>query len=345
MKAIYFDQHGGPDQLQYGDLPEPELAADEVLVQLEAVALNRMDLFVLEGWPGLELDMPHVPGADGAGEVVELGKGVSDFAIGDRVVIYPNLTCGECEFCVAGDDNLCQEWRLLGEHARGTFRRLMAVPHRSLVRLPVGFDAGLAAAASTTYLTAWHSLIRRGRIRPGELVLVIGASGGVNTASIQIAKLAGARVIVVGSSAEKLALAARLGAEFTIDRTEDEAWSKTAYLYEGRRGVDVVVDNVGAPTMASSLRTARKGGRVLTVGNTGGPKYEIDHRFLFGKHLSVIGSTMGNRREFDQVMQLVFRGQLQPVLDMQYPLERAAEAYRRMADGEQLGKITLTLAT
>ncbi len=344
MKAVFFEQHGDTDALHYGELPAPNAAAGEVLVRLQAVALNHMDLFVLDGWPGLELELPHIPGADGAGEVVGLGDGASDFALGDRVVIYPNRSCGVCEFCLAGDDNLCREWRLLGEHVHGTFRELMAVPQGSLVKLPPNFDIHLAAAAPTTYLTAWHSLISRGAIHPGEVVLVVGASGGVNTACIQIARLAGARVLVVGSSAKKLELAQQLGAELLIDRKADEAWSKTAYLYDGRRGVDVVVDNVGAPTMGSSLRAARKGGRILTVGNTGGPKYEIDHRLLFGKHLSVLGSTMGSRSEFDQVMQLIFRDQLRPVLDKQYPLDQAAQAYQRMQSGDQLGKITLTVA-
>lgn len=343
MKAITFEQHGGIEKLRYADLPEPVPAAGEALVRLEAVSLNHMDLFVLEGWPGLELELPHVPGADGAGQVVDLGEGVSQFAVGDRVVIYPNLTCGVCEYCLAGTDNLCREWRLLGEHTRGTFRELIALPARNLLKLPAEFDAATAAAAALVYLTAWHSLITRGGVRPGEVVLVIGASGGVNTASIQLARLAGARVLVVGSTAEKLAVAQQLGAELLIDRSQDQAWSKTAYRYQGRRGVDVVVDNVGAPTMASSLRAVRKGGRILTVGNTGGPKYEIDHRFLFGKHLSVLGSTMGSRSEFDLVMQLVFRGELQPALDLQLRLEQAPQAFERLSAGEQLGKITLLL--
>lgn len=345
MKAIGFEQHGGIDRLQLIELPGPKPAVGELLVRLEAVALNHMDLLVLQGWPGLQLEMPHIPGADGAGVVAEVGPEVTGFAVGDRVIIYPNLSCGRCEFCVAGADSLCREWQLLGEHTRGTFRELMAVPAGNLLKMPDDFDLTTAAAAPTAYLTAWHSLIGRGQLRPGEVVLVVGASGGVNTASIQIARLAGARVVAVGSSADKLQLAKQLGAELLIDRTADESWSKTAYLHDGRHGVDVVVDNVGAPTMASSLRAVRKGGRILTVGNTGGPKYEIDHRFLFGKHITIIGSTVGSRSEFHQVMQLVFHGDLRPVLDMQYPLDRAAEAYQRMQVGEQLGKITLSLSS
>ena len=341
MKAVYFRQHGG--EIEYGDLPAPEPAAGEVLVRIEAAALNRVDLFTWQGWPGLDLEMPHISGADGAGKIVGLGDAVTRFAIGDRVVVNPNLTCGECEYCIAGEDNLCREWRLIGEHTSGTFRELLAVPVRSVIKMPDGFSAAIAAAGALVYLTAWHSLITRGGLRAGESVLVIGASGGVNTASIQIAKLAGATVLVVGSNPEKLAVADKAGADILIDRSQDEAWSKTAYLAEGRRGVDVVVDNVGAATIPLSLRAARKGGRILTVGNTSGPKFELENRLMFGKHLSLIGSTMGTQGDFQTVMGLIFDERLKPVLDRQFPLEQAAKAFERMQAGEQQGKIVISI--
>ncbi|MFQ5943155.1 MAG: zinc-binding dehydrogenase [Anaerolineales bacterium] len=342
MNAVFYREHGG--DIEYGDLAQPEVGANEVLVQLEAVSLNHVELFTWEGWPGLELEMPHIPGADGAGRVVELGSQASQFAVGDRAVINPSMTCGKCEFCLAGQENLCTSWRLLGEHLPGTFRELIALPERNLLRMPDDFDARVAAAAALVYITAWHSLITRGRLKAGESVLVIGASGGVNTASIQIAKLAGASVVVVGSGADKLAVAREAGADRLIDRSEDESWSKTAYLAEGRRGVDVVVDNVGADTMPLSLRAVRRGGRILTVGNTSGSKYELDNRFLFGKHLSIIGSTMGSISDFETVMGLVFTGKLTPILDRQFPLKDAAAAFERLQAGEQLGKITLTVS-
>jgi NADPH:quinone reductase-like Zn-dependent oxidoreductase len=341
MKAIFFRKHGG--DIEYGELPAPEPAPAEVLVQLEAVSLNRTELFTWEGWPGLELEMPHVPGADGAGRVVEVGSQVTQFAVGDRVVINPSLSCGECDFCLAGQENLCEQWRLLGEHAPGTFRELISLPERNLFKMPVDFDVAVAAAAALVYLTAWHSLITRGQLRAGESVLVVGASGGVNTASIQIAKYSGALVLVVGSGADKLAVAKAAGADLLIDRSQEQAWSETAYLAEGRRGVDVIVDNVGADTMPLSLRAARKGGRILTVGNTSGPKFELDNRLLFGKHLSIIGSTMGTTADFETVMGLVFEGKLSPILDRQFPLEDAGKAFARMQAGEQRGKITLTV--
>jgi NADPH:quinone reductase-like Zn-dependent oxidoreductase len=305
--------------------------------------LNRVDLFVREGWPGLKLEYPHIPGADGAGEIAALGDGVSGLELGDRVVINANMSCGRCALCLAGADNMCVEWDLLGETIRGTYAEYVAVPARNVLRVPEGFELHAAAAAGLVYHTAWHSLITRGHMRAGESVLIVGASGGVNSASIQVAKYAGAKVYVIGSDDQKLDLAASLGADVMINRAQEPNWSKQVYLATGKRGVDIVVDNVGAATMMSSLRAARKGGRILTVGNTSGAKYEIDNRFLFGKHLSIIGSTMGTHSDFSTVMQLVFEGHLRPVLDRSYPLPEAAAAQERLAAGEQMGKITLAI--
>lgn len=342
MKAVLFYQHGGPEVLQYADFPTPEPKAGEVLVRLRAAALNRMDVMVRNGWPGLKLELPHINGADGAGEVVALGEGVSEFQVGDRVVINANLGCGKCDFCLAGQDNLCRDWHLLGETVRGTYAEYVALPARQLYKLPADFDFHRAAAAALVYQTAWHSLITRGGLRAGETVLIVGAGGGVNTASLQIAKLAGARVIVVGSSAWKLEKALELGADVVIDRSKEEDWSKAVFLATGKRGVDVVVDNVGT-TFMQSLRTLRKGGRLLTVGNSGGPRFEIDNRYIFARHLSIIGSTMSPIRDFVEVMNLVVAGKLQPVLDSTFPLREAAKAQERLWKGENFGKITLEI--
>lgn len=342
MKAVYFNQHGALDVLTYGDLPTPQPGPGEVLIRLRAAALNRLDVWVREGWPGLKLELPHIPGADGAGEIAALGDGVSSWQVGERVVINANIGCGACDFCLAGQDNLCQNWHLLGETVRGTHAEYVCVPARQLFRLPDGFDVRTAAAASLVYQTAWHSLITRGGLRPGETVLVIGASGGVNTASIAIAKFSGARVIVVGAGAEKLALAESLGADILIDRTAEEDWPKAVFRATNKRGVDVVVDNVGT-TFPLSFRAARKGGRILTVGNTGGPRFEIDNRFIFGKHLSLIGSTMGTIKDFLEVMSLVTQGKIPVALDRSYPLSDARAAHQRLASNEQRGKITLDI--
>lgn len=343
MKSVFFYQHGGPEVLAFGDLPDPAPAPGQVLVRLRAAALNRVDLLAREGWAGLNLEMPHVLGADGAGEIAAIGEGVIDRQVGERVVVNSNLGCGSCPACLKGKDNLCNNWHLLGESVRGTYAQYVVVPAANAYPMPAGFDPAAAAACGLVYLTAWHSLITRGALQPGETVLVVGASGGVNTASIQVAKHIGARVIVVGSSRAKLELAEALGADVLIDRSQEENWAKAAYQATDRRGVDVVVDNVISGTLPFSLRAACKGGRILTVGNTAGPKVEIDNRFLFGRHLSILGSTMGTRADFAAVMDLVFTGRLKPVLDRSYPLSEARLAQERLAAGAQLGKITLVI--
>jgi len=337
MKAVLLEKHGGPETLQYGNFPTPDPKPNEVLVRLGAAALNRADLWTRNGWPGLKLEYPHILGCDGAGEVTALGANVSGLQVGDRVVINGNLGCGECDFCLAGQDNLCRS-----ETMRGTYAEYIALPARQLFRIPEGYDYHAAAAAGLVFLTAWHSLIKRGNLRAGESVLVVGASGGVNTASIQIAKYSGARVLVVGSDAKKLSLAESLGADVLIDRSQEEDWSKAVYKATSRNGVDVVVDNVGT-TFPLSLRALRKGGRILDVGNTGGPKFEIDNRYIFAKHISIIGSSMGTLKDFSEVMSLVVAGKLKPVVDQTFPLKEARAAHERLESGQQLGKITLQI--
>ena len=210
MKAILFHQHGNTDVLEYGDFPTPEPGPGQVLVRLKAAALNHLDIWVRNGWPGLKLQYPHIPGADGAGEVAALGEGISRWSVGERVVINPNLSCGTCEYCLIGMDNRCINWGLLGETTRGTYAEYISVPSRNLLRIPDGFGEHEAAAAALVFLTAWHSLIRRGQLKAGETVLIVGASGGVNLASLQIAKLSGAQVFVVGSHPENWSRQERL---------------------------------------------------------------------------------------------------------------------------------------
>jgi len=354
MKAVLFRQHGGPEVLEYTDFPAPEPKPGEALIHLHAAALNRMDVMVRNGWPGLKLELPHINGADGAGEIVAFGYGTSETggletpalasgaSVGDPVVINANLGCGNCEFCLAGKDNMCLNWHLLGETVRGTYAEYVSLPIKQLYRLPKGFDFHRAAAAGLVYQTAWHSLVKRGNLKKDETVLIVGAGGGVNTASIQIAKWLGAQVVVVGSDAKKLEMADSLGADILIDRSKEADWSKAVYLATNKRGVDVVVDNVGT-TFMHSLRALRKGGRLLTVGNSGGPKFEIDNRYMFAKHLSIIGSTMSTLSEFKEVMDLIVAGSLMPVIDKTYPLQDAASAQERLWRNENFGKITLDI--
>lgn len=344
MKAVLFRQHGGPEVLEYTDFPTPEPQPGEALIRLHAAALNRMDVMVRNGWPGIKLELPHINGADGAGEIVAFGDQAEtgELETGDHVVINANLGCGECEFCLDGKDNMCRNWHLLGETVRGTYAEYVSLPVRQLYRLPKDFNFHQAAAAALVYQTAWHSLIKRGNLRQGETVLIVGAGGGVNTASIQIAKLFGAQVVVIGSNAKKLEMAEFLGADVLIDRSNEEDWSKAVFVATNKRGVDVVVDNVGT-TFMQSLRALRKGGRLLTVGNSGGPKFEIDNRYMFAKHLSIIGSTMSTLIDFKEVMDLIVTGKLRPVIDSTYSLKEAAMAQERLWRNENFGKITLDI--
>jgi len=342
LKAVLFHKHGGSEVLEYTHFPTPEPGSNEVLVRLEVAALNRLDLWVRNGWPGIKLDYPHIPGADGAGVIAAVGEGVQGWSIGDRVVINANIGCWECNHCLAGFDNQCLNWNMLGETVRGTYAEYVRLPARNVLAIPNDFDCRIAAAGALAYHTAWHSLITRGNLCPGERVAVVGVSGGVNSASIDVAKLAGAIVYAIGSNQEKLDLAESLGADYLIDRSKEGNWSKVIYKLTGRRGVDVVVDNVGT-TFPLSFRAARKGGRILTVGNTGGPRIEIDNRYIFGKHLALIGSTMGNWHDFTTVMELIFAGRLHPILDHSYPLIEARLAQERLEKGRQMGKITLEI--
>jgi len=343
MKTILFRQHGGPEVLEYADFPTPEPKAGEALIRLRAAALNRMDVLVRNGWQGLKLELPHINGADGAGEVAGLGENAAGFKVGDRVATNANLGCGQCEFCLRGQDNRCVNWHLLGETIRGTYAEYICLPVRQLYKLPDTFDFHASAAAALVYQTAWHSMVRRGEVKAGETVAIVGAGGGVNSASIQVAKYLGARVVVIGSNPEKLKRAESLGADILIDRSKEADWSKAIYLATEKRGVDVVVDNVGT-TFPLSLRALRKGGRLLTVGNSGAPRFEIDNRYIFAKHLSIIGSTMSTLADFVEVMDLVVAGKLKPVLDKTFPLKEAAAAQERLWRGENFGKITLDIS-
>lgn len=342
MKAIVFYRHGGPEVLEAADLPAPHPGPGEVLIQVRACAMNHLDLWVRRGIPALRLEMPHIPGSDVAGVVAEVGPEVSGVQVGDRVVVNATLSCGTCEFCLRGEDNRCRHGRILGEHVRGGCAEYVVAPARNVLRLPEGFPFEEAAAASLVFLTAWHMLITRGAVRPGEDVLIVGAGGGVNTAALQIAKLAGARVIVVASGPEKAERARALGADHVIDRSQEPDWSRAVWQWTGRRGVDVVVDNVGQATWMKSIRALRPGGRLLVVGATSGPNPEdFDIRYVFSRQISILGSTMGTQGDFRTVMGLVFAGRLRPVIDRVLPLtvEGVREGHRLLEAGAVFGKI------
>jgi NADPH:quinone reductase-like Zn-dependent oxidoreductase len=341
MKALYFMEHGEPDVVQYGDVPDPKPGPGEVLLRVRASAINHLDIWVRRGWPGLKLEMPHWCGADVAGEIVEPGEAVSGWQVGQRVVVDPGISTMEDEFTRRGEVTLSPGYHILGEHVRGGAAEYMAVPAQNLAAMPDGLDFPAAAAPLLVSLAAWRMLIRRAGLRAGESVLIVGSGGGVNSMAIQIAKLAGAKVYVVAGNSEKGRRAQELGADVVLDRSVVD-WGREIYRLTGKRGVDVVVDNVGKATINTSIRAVARGGRVVIIGNTSGPHAEIDIRFIFGKQISLIGSTMGTHQDFLEVTGLLWAGKLKPVIDRVMPLSQGREAYAIMERGEQFGKIVLT---
>jgi NADPH:quinone reductase-like Zn-dependent oxidoreductase len=340
MKAAYFDAHGGPDVLVVGELPDPEPGPDDVIVEVEAAALNHLDLWVRRGLPGLNVALPHVGGSDFAGTISEVGRGVKEWRAGDRVTANPGLWCGECEWCLRGEHSLCEQYQILGEHVAGALAERVRVPCGNLLRLPDDFPVLRAAAAPLVFQTAWRALVGRARLRAGETVLVTGASGGVSTAAIQIARRLDARVIAVTSGPHVEAVQA-LGADHVIDREREDLSTAVRKLTE-RRGVDVVLDSVGEKTWKSTVRSLARNGRLITYGATTGAEGCQDIRLVFWKQLQIIGSTMASHAEFVEVMGLVFDGSLEPVVDVVWPLERVGEAHERLEAGEAFGKIVLT---
>ncbi len=343
MKALAIPHHGTLDDIQLMDLDPPSPGQGEVLVKTRAAFLNRLDLFVVAGLPGVDLEMPHVLGSDGAGEVVEVGSGVDGFRAGDRVMLNPCIWCGKCEFCRQGEQSLCVRLGLKGEHAPGTFAEYFTASAASLALIPDGISFAQAAAFSLVHQTAWRLLISRGQLRPGEDVFIHGIGGGVATAALGIARLAGARVFVSSSDDAKLERARELGATFTWNY-EKEDIAAQASAHTGRRGVDLVVDSVGEKTWLQSLKLVCKGGRVVTCGATTGPNPKTEIRLIFWKQISILGGTMSNVAEFNRVVHLLGEGRLRPVIDLALPLEQGKDALLRLSQGRQFGKIVLEVS-
>jgi len=342
MKAAFFRRHGGPDVLEVGEAPEPVVAAGTVVVRVHAVSVNHLDIWTRRGLPGLELEMPHIVGSDAAGVVEAVGAGVTGWAPGDRVVINAGLFCGICDFCQAGDEALCRRFRVLGEHVPGAAAEFVRVPATNLFRLPDDYPFEQAAAASLVFQTAWRGLASRGRLLAGETLLVTGASGGVATAGVQIGRHLGARVIAISSGPENVRRVGELGADVVIDRLAEDVDARIVDATAGR-GVDVVLDSVGEATWKTLLRALGPGGRVVVYGATTGPKVNLHLAHVFWKQLSVIGTTMSSRREFEEVMSRVVAGELQPVVDAMLPLEQIRNAHERLESGNVFGKLVLRL--
>ena len=340
MRAAVFHETGGPEVVGVEEVQRPVPGAGEVLIEVRGSAFNHLDLWVRRGLP-IDTTMPHIGGSDVAGVVVELGPGAGAEGArpGQRVVVDPSLSCGECEWCGRGEEPLCVRYRILGEHTDGGFAEFVVAPARNLYEIPADYAWEKAAAAPLAFLTAWRALLTRARLVRGESVLVTGGSGGVATAAIRIAKHAGARVYAV-TSTEHVERVRALGADVVYDRQAvdygRELWRET-----GRRGVDVVIDSVGAATWTANVRSLARGGRLVVYGATTGPVVETDLRLVFWKQLEILGSTMSNETEFREVMDHVFAGRLEPVVDVVWPLDRAADGHRRLEEGTAFGKVVL----
>jgi NADPH:quinone reductase-like Zn-dependent oxidoreductase len=323
------------------DLPVPELRTPtDVRVRIQAAALNRLDLFVLEGLPGVTITPPWIMGGDGAGIVDAVGSDVHDLAVGDHVVINPGISDRTCEYCRDGEQSLCVHYRLLGEHLPGTVAEYVVVPAANLRTIPTDTPWDVAAAFSLATLTAWRMVVTRAAVREGETVLIWGIGGGVAIAALQVAKLQGARVWVTSGSDEKLQRARELGADETFNHfTQDVAREVRART--GKRGVDVVIDDVGQATWGQSLRALGKRGRLVTCGATTGPMVETDVRRLFWNQWTIMGSTMGNDREYDAIVHAFRDGALIPPVDSVFDMSDGVAAFERLASGEQFGKIVI----
>ncbi len=349
MRALVIRGHGDAARPGVTEVPPPILSApSDVLVTLKAAALNHLDLWTVRGLPGLRLSFPHILGADGAGVVAEVGTDVRRVRPGDRVIINPGVSCYRCAECARGEHSLCESYALLGEHVPGTFAEYIVLPEQNLLPVPTLAEGaeplswGEAAAFSLVTLTAWRMLVTRAALRPGETVLIWGVGGGVSLAALRVAKLCGARVFVTSSSAAKLAAAAALGADVAIDHAAQDVVAEIRRL-TGQRGVDLIVENVGAATWERSLKMLARHGRLVTCGATTGPKVEVDVRRLFWHQWSILGSTMGSADEYRQIVELLGQGQLRPVIDSSFPLERGAEALERLHRADQFGKIVLEI--
>jgi NADPH:quinone reductase-like Zn-dependent oxidoreductase len=348
MKACVLRATGGIDQIAVQDVPDPPPPRrGEVRVAIRAAALNHLDLFVIDGLPNSKLAFPHILGADGAGEVVEVGEGVVKVVKGDKVMLNPGISDYTCEYCRRGEHSYCVNYRLLGEHLPGTIAEFVTVPDHNLAVIPnlhQPLSWPEAAAFSLVTLTAWRMVVTRAQVQPGETVLVWGVGGGVSLTAMRIAKMRGARVIATSSSDAKLAAARKLGADVTLNHATQKVAAEVRALTE-KRGVDVVVENVGEATWQESLRCLGKGGRLVTCGATSGPNVVTDVRRLFWNHYTIMGSTMGNAAEFAEIAQVLGRGELRPVVDRVFPLGDAKAAFERLRRSEQLGKIAVAVAS
>ena len=342
MKAVYLTGHGGNEVVAIGERPMPVRQPGEVLVRLHAATLNRVDLYMRDSGAGITHTLPQVMGIDGAGVVEAVDQGAA-LQVGQRVLLYPGVTCGHCEFCLRGDEVLCTTMKLLGEHRDGTMAEYISVPARNAVPMPDGWSFEEAAALGVNHLTAWRMLMTQARLKPWETVLIFGIGGGVSLAGLQLAKAMGARVIVTSREQDKLDRALALGADAAICSTTHDV-AKEVMRLTGKRGVDVVFENVGAAVWDAALKSLVRGGRIVTCGATTGDQPGADLRRVFIRQLQIYGSTLGNLSELHDLVRFCALNDLRPVMDRVYPMDETHAALDRLASGQQFGKLAIGLA-
>ncbi|MGH9928043.1 MAG: zinc-binding dehydrogenase [Pyrinomonadaceae bacterium] len=340
MKAVIFKQHGGPEVLEYADVPDPTIKANEVLVEVKACALNHLDIWVRGGLPGIAIPLPHILGNDIAGVVREVGDLVSWVRSGDEVMLQPGVSCGHCTECLAGRDNLCREYDILGYGRDGGYAQLVAAPAVNVIPKPKNLSWEEAAALPLVTVTAWHMLVTRATVQPGEDVLVHAAGSGVGSIGIQVAKLRGARVIATASSDEKLAKARDLGADEVVNYSQED-WPKEVKRLTNKKGVDVVFEHTGTATWSGSIASLKTNGRLVTCGATSGFAAQTDIRQIFYRHLTILGSFMGSKSELCEAMKFIESGKIRAVVDQTLPLAEAKRAHELMKDRLQFGKLVL----
>jgi 2-desacetyl-2-hydroxyethyl bacteriochlorophyllide A dehydrogenase len=342
MKAVLFRQHGGPDKLSYEDLPTPTIGLDDVLVRVKACALNHLDIWVRKGNPAYPMPVPHVLGSDAAGTVEQVGSNVDSVSVGQRVFVSPGISCWKCEYCLAGRDNFCRSYSLLGAMMHGGYAEYVKVPFRNVLPMPENLSFEQAAAFPLVSVTASHMLFALAGLQHGETVLIMGAGSGVGMMAIQMAKLAGARVMTTVGSDDKIPKAVILGADAVINHAKEKVADRVKLLTEGR-GVDVVIEHIGPEVWDSSLESLAKGGRLITCGATTGGDVKLNLRYVFSRQLTIKGSYMGTRAELVKAAEMMGQGRLISVIDRTFPLQQARAAQELMESRKFFGKIVLTM--
>jgi NADPH:quinone reductase-like Zn-dependent oxidoreductase len=341
MKAMVVTAHGGLDVFRFTDVLEPPIGPDDVLIRVRACALNHLDLWIRRGLPNMTLHFPQILGSDIAGEIAQVGENVSNVRVGDKVLLAPGLSCGQCAQCISGHDNFCKKYVLFGAGPPGGYAQFVRSPAANAIPIPPNMTFEQAAAIPLVFLTAWHMLFTRAHLKPSDEILVIGAGSGVGSAAIQIAKATGARVLATSGSGAKLQKAKELGADEVL-LTQGE-FAREVKRLTNDRGVDVVFEHVGQATWEQSIFSLARGGRLVTCGATTGFDGKINIGYLFSRHLSILGSFMGSKSELFAVLELFKRGLLKPVIDCVLPLDRAADAHARLENREQFGKVVLAV--